>query len=570
MISFTRAAVQEIRARIASHLADRSYANQVKLATLDSHAWAIQSGLDEGARMFGSYDENIEDLRNRVREDGAVARHLRTVEHLVVDEAQDFRGIRADLVIEMILKLSNDCGVTVFADEAQSIFRFADDQQKRLARHKEAPLPQRIRKGDAGEFKKYELDEVYRTTSRNLLRIYRDTRRKVLGGEGRTRDGLGGIRDEVCRLAHRGANYADNRALKDHDDAFILYRRRCDVLMGSSYLSRDGVLHRVLMSDLPSCIVPWIGLLLSEHISPELHRDHFRELWSHRMEGSPLATCTPEEAWNKLIRVAGRTNVVVDLKQLRQLLGRKKPPTELCVAEFGERGPIVGTIHAAKGREADTVHLMLPRLSAHDIDCEEEARVVFVGATRARTELRVGDGYKQFVRSLEGSRRGYRPLRPLRGQPRAQVEIGRDFDINALGLAGRRHFKHPDQVRTAQSRISEFANSPVRLMAQLDRDAEDAYRLRAESETECLGVLSPRVNRDLLRIADSIGARKRLPYLIPHLSARGARTLVVSPASTDEPEELHRPWASSGFLLAPLVLGYTALIFQKRHKFWSE
>ena len=81
-------------------------------------------------------------------------------------------------------------------------------------------------------------------------------------------------------------------------------------------------------------------------------------------------------------RIAGRTQTVVDMRLLRQRLGRKQPPAELCHAELGLHGPIVGTIHASKGREADTVHLMLSDTHGRDIDQDEEARVVFVGATR--------------------------------------------------------------------------------------------------------------------------------------------------------------------------------------------
>ena len=50
LISFTRTAVREIRDRIATYLNDESNSFAVKIATLDSHAWAIHSGFDEEAK----------------------------------------------------------------------------------------------------------------------------------------------------------------------------------------------------------------------------------------------------------------------------------------------------------------------------------------------------------------------------------------------------------------------------------------------------------------------------------------------------------------------------------------
>ena len=72
MISFTRTAMREIRNRIADHVEDPADAYSVKLATLDSHAWAIQSGFSKEDRTLGSYNENIQKMREIVRNDEAV------------------------------------------------------------------------------------------------------------------------------------------------------------------------------------------------------------------------------------------------------------------------------------------------------------------------------------------------------------------------------------------------------------------------------------------------------------------------------------------------------------------
>ena len=565
LISFTRTAVGEIRDRIAAYLEDASAAYAVRIATLDSHAWTIHSGFDEEARILGSYEENIERVLDLVRQHESVAEYLESVEHLVVDEAQDIVGIRADLVIEIICKLSSSCGVTVFADEAQAIYGFADDREVQAGEAGAPPLPEKIRGGAAGSFRECELTEVHRTSSPQLLRIFSNTRRRVLSAVGETEDKLSEIKDEVISLAHGEAPRVDDAALEELEDAFILYRRRCDVLLTTSLLTQNGIPHRIRMSGLPVCLVPWIGAALSEHVEAEVSRDRFMELWSERVHGMALATpCGADDAWAHLVRIAGRTPTVVKMRLLRQRLGRKQPPAELCRAELGLRGPIVGTIHASKGREAETVHLMLPDTHGESIDHDEEARVVFVGATRGRSRLLTGRGYRQLAGRVEASGRAY-SLKTRNNKPRAQVEIGRDTDIEAEGLAGRRFFASPGAVRASQTRIGGLGHRTLSLVAESDRDAKFAYRLREDGQERCLAVLSQSVNNDLFTVANAVqarlgGGRRRPPDTLRHLHVLGVRTIVLRP-DAPEGELLYDPWRTSGIILAPLVLGYSTAFF---------
>ncbi|MFC6519807.1 hypothetical protein ACFQAT_08475 [Undibacterium arcticum] len=55
--------------------------------------------------------------------------------------------------------------------------------------------------------------------------------------------------------------------------------------------------------------------------------------------------------------------------------------------------------------------------------------------------------------------------------------------------------------------------------------------------------------------------RCKIPNEIRYLKSFGARTLAVAP---DDPirEMLHAPWRDSGFMLAPLVLGYGMVYFR--------
>ena len=563
LISFTRTAVREIRDRIAEYLEDATAAYAVKIATLDSHAWTIHSGFDARSIFPVSYEENIQGMLTLLRTDENVADYVESVEHLVVDEAQDIVGIRAEFVIEIIRKLSSSSGVTVFADEAQAIYGFADDREVREGEIGEPPLPEKIRRWSEGGFRECELTEVHRTSSRQLLTIFSDTRRKVLTTSDQTEDKLAVIRNDVIGLAHGKTPDVVAGAQAAQENAFILYRRRCDVLLASSILTQKRIPHRVRMSGLPVCLASWIGAALSEHTESDLRQAVFHELWTDRVEGTSLETCDADEAWVHLVRIAGRTRTVVNMRMLRQRLGCKQPPAELCHAETGLRGPVVGTIHASKGREADIVHLMLARTQVPNIDQDEEARVVFVGATRGRSRLLIGQGYRQIARRVEDSGRAYCLL--TGDKPRAQIEIGRDTDFDAAGLSGRSLFASSNEVRSSQTRIRAFADENVALIAEIDHRSDFAYRLRENEQGQCLAVLSQSVNRDLFKVAKAVqgklgGGRRRTPNRIRHLHVRGVRTIVLPP-DAPEGETLYDPWRSSGIMLAPLVLGYSTAFF---------
>src|SRR5262249_55586256 len=150
----------------------------------------------------------------------------------------------------------------------------------------------------------------------------------------------------------------DRQKIANQDNLFVLFRRRSDVLLASSFLADTP--HRIRMSGMPVCLAPWIGATLAEHLGPDLDEAEFHKLWDDRTAESPVAHGNGEKAWKQLVRLAGRTSKSVDMRLLRQRLGRRQPPVELCSKELGDRGPVIGTIHASKGREADVVHLMLP------------------------------------------------------------------------------------------------------------------------------------------------------------------------------------------------------------------
>ncbi len=560
MISFTRTAVAEIRARLHSYVGDASFA--IRIATIDSHAWSIHSGHDPNAKLTGSYEENITRVIELLKSDEDVADELAQIEHVVIDEAQDLVGQRADLIEALVNRLPLDCGVTVFADEAQAIYGFSDDsigRRKGGASEPGKPLLDRLRGVKALGFTTLVLKEIYRTSSPGLRKIFSELRKDVLD-EQKHRDGLRAETAERIReLADKSGLKWSNMKVADFTaDDLILFRTRAEVLMASQFCDLP---HRLRLSGYGATLPSWLALCFFDFIEPFLAERTFLDLWAVRVENKAAPEHGPAEAWRHLLRVAGRKDGSIDMQKLRRRLSQSRPPVELTAVEYGLHGPIVGTIHASKGREASKVILLLPNGAEFDnIDDEaEEARVLFVGATRAKTSLLVGEGLVSRAATLSSGRvYGW----TMKGK--TMIEVGRDGDISPRGLVGQSEFNSADAAR-AQGFLAKVADVVTAYSLQADPDLKWRYRIVPDSDGSCVGVLSPNLGYDLWEILNyrNQGKSHKPPGRLNYVRGQGCSTLVLASDDSDLPM-LHEPWASSGFVLAPRITAFPSFYFGRR------
>ena len=561
MISFTRTAVAEIRARLHSYVGNASFA--IKIATIDSHAWSIHSGHDPNARLTGSYEENIVRVIDLLNSDEDVADELSQIEHVVIDEAQDLVGQRADLIEELVKKLPSDCGITIFADEAQAIYGFSDDGvgcRTGGASKSAKTLLGTLRTERSLSFETAILKEIHRTSSPGLLKIFSDLRNHVLDIS-RHRYGF---HDET---AERISEFADNKGLKwtqmkvadfTRDD-LLLFRTRGEVLMAAQFCDMP---HRLRLSGYGATLPAWLAICFSDFLEPYLAERYFLDLWATRIENKAAPHYGPAEAWQHLLRVAGRRDGSVDIQKLRRRLGQARPPVELTLPEYGLQGPIVGTIHASKGREASNVVLLLPNGAEFETveDEAEEARVLFVGATRARTSLIVGES-NAFRASKLASGRVHRSARNGKS---TMVEVGRDGDITARGLVGLSEFGAAD-AKTGQAFLAKAADVVTTYKLEADPELDWRYRIRVGDGGPCVGLISRNLTFDLWEILEKKKRRHshKPPGYVNHVRGQGSATIVLSPDDSDL-EALNEPWATSGFVLAPRIAAFPPFFFFRR------
>lgn len=581
LVSFTRTAVAELRDRIVSYAVAGVAARSVRISTLDSHAWSLRAGFDDDPipKLLGdgSYDLSIQrtvDLFKKQNPD--LIDFVARLEHLIIDEAQDIMGLRADLVLQMLKFLSPTCGVTILADPAQAIYGFTTDgsdntshQQSLLERlSTECPRPlvrrtlkniHRVRKDndalvDVFLFTRKEI-EIAETTPSHVARVQQTIRDKC--------------GNDVTTSVKSFESLADFLSREQSESMLVLFRRRADVLFASSYCSEAGVDHRLRMSDLPVVIKPWLGWLLGETIQAILERADFDCLWETRgsMCPAPFAGEQRDDCWALLHRLAaGIRPHTLDLVQLRNIVARARPPIDLCYTELGTTGPILGTIHASKGREADTVVLVMPpyqekgdevRPGTDSAAIFEEGRVYYVGATRARNMLVTAGNSATRVGYLDSGR----IFRLYCDAPRAQLEVGRDGDIDKMA-----HLAWTNSLKT-QCILAAYSGRTAKVNAPSLAEKHYARRVVLQHKDDNgvtqvldIGQLSSSFRDDLGRLWSKVDKNHCLRPAdnIPQLYLVAVGTVGLA---EHERGAVKPPFSQSALALAPVVKGFPMINF---------
>jgi hypothetical protein len=563
LISFTRAAVHEIRDRIGTYLENRDQKFTVKIATIDSYASEIIRGYNEKFRITGTYDDSIAESLRLITTDDATSEIFEKTEHLIIDESQDIVGIRAEFLLAFIRELPKTGGVTVFSDNAQAIYDWLAQQNPELYEGNRNPLSLRIPQEFPGKFREVSLKTVHRTKSKNLIHLFTKTRDLVLLDSVDSKEKFHRVRDEIRAKADNSVRKIESQNITGCNNCFILYRENREVLFASEQLATTP--HRIRMKDLPWCIHPWLGICLSEFTGPIMKKQEFLDIWEQKAGILNNNTPGPDAAWAQLETIAGQNDGTISLRILRGKLWHQHPPDIICTREIGPEGPIISTIHASKGREADDVRLMLP--SGHREEGQsneqnaEETRVLFVGATRARRRLSVGEGYSFYPISNIGPYNRRYNLIPKRQS--AKIQIGCENDITARDVA--KNMSETD-IRTSQNILAGLSGkiTGTRMVKQSDSDFR--YLLKADGGKIVADITDGSLKTDMTEIKNRLGRKMNtwmldFPDTINDLRIFGVRTIVLKPDS-QESSLLRYPWNTSGIVLAPVIMGFPEIIFK--------
>jgi len=581
LVSFTRTAVAELRDRIVSYAVAGERARSVRISTIDSHAWSLRVGFDDEplpkALANGSYEISIQRTVELFRSKQPELRDfMACLEHLIIDEAQDVVGVRADLVLEMLSSLAPDCGVTILADPAQAIYGFTTDSSDEPK--PEPSLLERLAAECPRPLRHHALKSIHRIKDTALVDLFLRTRKEI-----ELADNVNGHLARVQKTIRETcgndvgvtsyANLADFLMRTSDRSMLVLFRRRADVLFASSYCSQAGVEHRLRMSDIPLVVRPWLGWLLGEVVQSILSRQAFDELWESRgsLVSAPFIGEERDASWTLLHRLAAGTRPeTLDVVRLRRVVARARPPIELCYSELGTTGPILGTIHASKGREADTVVLVMPphqdrsdrEFDGTDSAAEyEEGRVYYVGATRARKMLAAAGNTSTRVGYLDSSR-VYR----ICGDMKAQLEVGRHGDVDNIA-----HLAWSNPLKIQRALAANVGRTvPVKAWAAPDDDYAPRIILEQKEVDGItrvieIGQLSKSFRGDLGKLWSRIDSDGKLK---PAETVRHLYLVAVATVGISEQEQsaVKSPFNQSAMALAPVIKGFPMIQFLYRRR----
>ncbi|MFF8612553.1 UvrD-helicase domain-containing protein [Streptomyces sp. NPDC015350] len=394
VLSFSRAAVRELRERIALHSRE---ARRVRVRTFDSWAYSVlrseQPDRDWGALRF---DERIRETTEAILRGAVEAGEQGAPAHVVIDEVQDLVGDRRDMVETLIDRFQDDCGFTVVGDGAQAIFGFqVSDEDARAAETN------------------YFFDWLRASFVDDLVELHLSGNFRARTDEARTALPLGG---ELQRLPSESAESDAagedfHRKLVDLlrscpdfgalDDPFtieslqdypgtcaILCRDNRQALVLSDTLFSLGVRHRMQRALQDRPVPAWVSSVLRGTGSTTLTEERFGELLS---ECATPPVGDRARIWRSLRGTARGPRGSLDVSAVRRLVVEGRFPDDLAAVEPADL--VVSTVHRAKGLEFDRVIVVEPATMAElrkqhsHVDPAAEARALYVAMTRPRDDL---------------------------------------------------------------------------------------------------------------------------------------------------------------------------------------
>jgi DNA helicase-2/ATP-dependent DNA helicase PcrA len=411
LLSFTRTAVAELRARIGVRLEGVSNARGVRVATFDSFSGRLTASAQVSAH--GGFDANIRAATRLLRSGNpAIEADIAMFEHVVIDEAQDLVDDRKELCLALIALLRPVCGVTVFGDFAQAIY---DYQAQGGAG---GTLIEAL--SATSEFHQMRLELDHRTKTEALAQMYQDVRGILREAGPDPKAAYFAVREKI-REAATEDGVKNWQAHPSISRGLILARSRKGLLSAAEAMRNEGRRFRLRQPDRPVCIEPWIGALLAG-LAPatRVTAGAFRDLWN---DLHPAPEAEPEWCWSTLLDLDGSGREYVVVGHIAEAL--LDPDPELVREYEGSSGPLLSTIHGVKGRQDERVMLLLNQAPRNDhVDWGEEARILYVGATRASHELRTAWINPRKYYTTDNHKRHWWVNREFRA-----LEIGLDGDL---------------------------------------------------------------------------------------------------------------------------------------------
>jgi len=535
VLSFSRSAVKVLMDRIRDIIEENSELYEdlrhISVRTFDSWTFRILRLLGFSPHELlknscgqDSYIKNIRLLVQRMSNKEVQTRlltdedKLKNIKHIIVDECQDLSGPRANLVKELLTLLAppsrnigeRNCGFTLLGDMNQAIYDWMmKDNPDSLT---SSQLISFVRTAYKHELDEISLSTNYRSTEEitNLIN-YAET---IIRGD--SSDKVPRTRKIVQLAAETGGKFTvtdlGNFCEKpDLDSSFaILFRRNDEAMYIACKLQNEfecdkNVRFVIDAGGVQEDIVPpWIAFLLGRYKGADITKSHFLKLYEKYQRELEDLSCLPDALyiWKLLVRACygetGDINTSVRMDDLRErLTWRDAIPDDEGVED---KQIIFTNIHRSKGQQFGSVVLVDSHLEDHIDEDRDEAKVVYVGLSRAQESIMVlanPESKELFSRSFHNQSRNTKYERLYRCDEEdnwlRMLEIGIPGDIDNASFVSLSFHGSEERVKYIQEFLFKEQRNLIGKEVVLSRRQLSEY--------------PPRIIYDIYLVMDN----KRLP-----------------------------------------------------------
>ena len=363
MLTFSRAAATEFKSRLIKLVGNAAHFVDIK--TFHSYAFDLMGQL-------GSLEESDEVVLHAAEmiENGEVEEAKIAKSVLVIDEAQDMAADEFRLV-RALMKRNEDMRVIAVGDDDQNIYGFRGSDSAYMAS---------LVSEENAKF--YEMTENYRSDTSIVKAANRFVKR--IPNRMKSTPIVSMQKDSGCVKVSNDRSFSAIKADQLVGGSAVLTSTNEEALEVSYHLHQMG-LHPLLIQSTET--FRFINLAEVRYFTKQLKcSESFavsEEAWIEAKHKTEQAYSTSKmlpymrRFWN----IYEKTHRTIYKTDLRQFLLESNVED---FAEYDDRLVYVSTIHKAKGREFDSVHLWLFSLYANDA---ESLRKIYVGMTRAKHNL---------------------------------------------------------------------------------------------------------------------------------------------------------------------------------------
>ncbi|MDJ0457728.1 AAA family ATPase [Arthrobacter sp. NQ7] len=391
VLSFSRAAVEAVRKRARVHDLDG-----MQIRTFDSFAAQILIDMDEDT-LGDSFDARIRKATEYIAGDETPDRifHLK---HILIDEAQDLVGDRAELVLALLSALGDDLGFTVLGDPLQGIYDFQLDESK--SKLTSAELIDRLVSDFGADH--YALAKHYRAVTdrtRELIAVG-DEIRNLGELDDSGSETAHGLLDDFRRQVSSTSVLNECGALSPNagETTALLCSTNYEVLIASELLWQNGYPHLVRRKAQDMSVAPWVHQVFKDLEDRTYDADDIKS----RLTG--LFGDSAADLWLALKTAEGNFTAYnsLNVPQLSQRLRSRSIPLTLTVEDTASL--ILSTVHRAKGLEFTNVLYLQPEFGSPAAEQNEATlKQKYVALTRAREEVISTKLPKKLLKHADGS-----------------------------------------------------------------------------------------------------------------------------------------------------------------------